>query len=39
MENFKLSGNIREDAGKGVARKIRFAGSLPACFTVTRKTR
>jgi len=30
MENFKLSGSVREDAGKGVARQIRFAGGLPA---------
>jgi len=30
MENFKLSGSVREDAGKGVARQIRFAGNLPA---------
>lgn len=30
MENFKLSGSVRDNSGKGVARKIRFAGSLPA---------
>lgn len=30
MENFKLSGSVRQDAGKGVARKIRVEGGLPA---------
>jgi len=30
MERFELQSSVRADAGKGVARKLRFAGKLPA---------
>lgn len=30
MENLKLTGTVRSDSGKGVARKLRGAGKLPA---------